>query len=123
VVDGTGEMVSTTRDLDSFIVALTSGKLLKPAQQNELAKTTDVSPDYGLGLQVQTLSCGVRIWGHSGIIPGFVTFMVTTPDAGKRLQLSATSAPTDGNPAYGAVIDAVFCQEQGFSLRQHQPKV
>ncbi|MFI6097110.1 serine hydrolase domain-containing protein [Lentzea sp. NPDC051213] len=106
---GAGEMVSTTRDLDTFIVALTSGKLLRPAQQKEIGRTTDVSPDYGLGLQVQTLSCGTRIWGHGGSIPGYVTFMVTTPDTGKRLQLSATSAPSAGNPAYGEIIDEGFC--------------
>ena len=62
------------------------------------------------------MSCGIRIWGHSGSIPGYLTFMVTTPDAGKRLQLCATSAPTDGNPAHGAVIDAVFCYQVDMDL-------
>jgi D-alanyl-D-alanine carboxypeptidase len=106
-----GEMVSTTQDLDTFIVALTSGKLLKPAQQKEIAKTTDVSPEYGLGLQVQTLPCGTKVVGHGGGIPGYSTDLLATPDNKKRLEISLTSAPVGGNPggAYKAVLDEVFC--------------
>ncbi len=106
-----GEMVSTTQDLDTFIVALTSGKLLKPAQQKELAKTTDVSPEYGLGLQVQTLPCGTKVVGHGGGIPGYASDLLTTPDNKKRLEMSLTSAPVDGNPgqAYNTLLNEVFC--------------
>lgn len=106
-----GEMVSTTQDLDTFIVALTSGKLLKPAQQKEIAKTTDVSPEYGLGLQVQTLPCGTKVVGHGGGIPGYSTDLLTTPDNKKRLEISLTSAPVGGNPgeAYKTILDEVFC--------------
>ncbi|HEX7304263.1 hypothetical protein [Lentzea sp.] len=35
-------MISTTQDLDTFVTALASGKLLKPAQQAELTRTTAV---------------------------------------------------------------------------------
>ncbi|WP_229813423.1 serine hydrolase domain-containing protein [Lentzea flava] len=106
-----GEMISTTRDLDTFIVALTSGKLLKPAQQQELVKTTPVSPDYGLGLSVQTLPCGTKVVGHGGGIPGYSSELLTTPDNKKRLELSATSAPTPGDPGpgYNAILNEVFC--------------
>lgn len=106
-----GEMVSTTKDLDTFIVALSSGKLLKPAQQRELSKTTDVSPDYGLGLSVQTLPCGTKVWGHGGGIPGYSTELMSTPDTKKRLELSATSGPTPGDPgdAVGKILNEVFC--------------
>ncbi|RSM74488.1 serine hydrolase [Amycolatopsis sp. WAC 01375] len=106
-----GEIISTTRDLDTFVVALASGKLLKPAQQRELSKTTTVSPEYGLGLQVQTLPCGSKVWGHGGGIPGYSSQLLTTPDTKKRLELSATSAPTGGdpNPALLKLLDEVFC--------------
>ncbi|WP_245743895.1 serine hydrolase domain-containing protein [Lentzea fradiae] len=106
-----GEMISTTRDLDTFVVALTSGKLLKPAQQRELTKTTEVSPDYGLGLVVQTLPCGTKVYGHSGGIPGYNTEMISTPDTKKRLELSATSSPQPGNPRepLNRLLTAVFC--------------
>ncbi len=106
-----GEVISTTRDLDTFGVALASGRLLRPAQQREIAKTTSVSPEYGLGLQVQTLPCGTKVWGHSGGIPGYSSQLLTTPDTRKRLELSATSAPTAGDPgdAYRKLLDEVFC--------------
>jgi D-alanyl-D-alanine carboxypeptidase len=110
VAGASGEIVSTTRDLDTFIVALTSGRLLKPAQQAELVKTTSVSPEYGLGLRIQTI-CGTPVWGHGGGIPGFSTELLTTPDNRRRLVLSATTAPARGNPgpALEKLQNEVFC--------------
>jgi D-alanyl-D-alanine carboxypeptidase len=106
-----GEMISTTRDLDTFITALSSGKLLKPAQQQEISKTTAVSPGYGLGLQVETLPCGTKVWGHGGGIPGYSSQLLTTPDSKKRFELNATSGPTEGNPgeAINKLLTEVFC--------------
>ncbi|MEV6239915.1 serine hydrolase domain-containing protein [Lentzea sp. NPDC051838] len=106
-----GEIVSTTRDLDTFVTALAAGKLLKPAQQQEISKTTAASPQYGLGLFVQTLPCGTKVWGHSGGIPGYSSQMLTTPDTKTRLELSATSAPVAGNPgdAFQKLLNGVFC--------------
>ncbi|MFI7120015.1 serine hydrolase domain-containing protein [Amycolatopsis sp. NPDC049868] len=106
-----GEIISTTRDLDTFGVALAGGRLLKLAQQKEIAKTTAVSPEYGLGLQVQTLPCGTEVWGHGGGIPGYSSQLLTTPDTHKRLELSVTSAPTAGNqnPAFAKLLAEVFC--------------
>jgi D-alanyl-D-alanine carboxypeptidase len=110
VTGASGEMISTTRDLDTFIVALTSGKLLKPAQQAELTRTTEISPAYGLGLRVQTV-CGTPVWGHGGGIPGFSTELFTTPDNRRRLVLSVTTAATRGNPgpALEKLRNEVFC--------------
>lgn len=106
-----GEMISTTRDLDTFVTALSSGRLLKPAQQQEISKTTAVSPEYGLGLQVQTLPCGTKVWGHGGGIPGYSSEMMTTPDSKKRFELNATSGPTAGDPgdAFNKILTEVFC--------------
>ncbi|ANN18867.1 serine hydrolase [Amycolatopsis orientalis] len=106
-----GEMISTTRDLDTFGVALASGRLLKPAQQQEITRTTAVSPGYGLGLQVETLPCGSKVWGHGGGIPGYSSQLLTTPDTTKRLELSVTSAPTggDADEALRKLLTEVFC--------------
>ncbi|MEV6239913.1 serine hydrolase domain-containing protein [Lentzea sp. NPDC051838] len=110
VAGASGEIISTTRDLDTFIVALSSGKLLRPAQQAELTRTTAVSPEYGLGLRIQQI-CGTPVWGHGGGIPGFSTEMFTTPDNRRRLVLSATTAATSGNPgpALEKLRNEVFC--------------
>ncbi|MDX3656702.1 serine hydrolase [Streptomyces sp. ID05-26A] len=106
-----GEMISTTRDLDTFITALSGGKLLKPAQQQEISKTTAVSPQYGLGLQVETLPCGTKVWGHGGGIPGYSSQLLSTPDSKKRFEMNATSGPTDGDPgdAFNKILTEVFC--------------
>jgi D-alanyl-D-alanine carboxypeptidase len=106
-----GEMISTTQDLDTFITALSSGKLLRPAQQAEISRTTAVSPQYGLGLQVETLPCGTEVWGHGGGIPGYSSQLLTTPDSKKRFELNATSGPTEGDPgeAFDKLLTEVFC--------------
>jgi D-alanyl-D-alanine carboxypeptidase len=106
-----GEMISTTRDLDTFVTALSSGRLLKPAQQQEISRTTAVSPEYGLGLQVRALPCGTEVWGHGGGIPGYSSEMMTTPDSKKRFEFNATSGPTQGDPgeAFNKLLTEVFC--------------
>ncbi|SDJ87269.1 D-alanyl-D-alanine carboxypeptidase [Lentzea albidocapillata subsp. violacea] len=105
-----GEMISTTRDLDTFLTALLAGKLLKPMQQKELTKTSAVSPDYGLGVAVASLPCGTKIYGHDGQIHGYGTMMVGSPN-GKRLELSITEAAGGGTPGdgYRRLLDQVFC--------------
>ncbi|SMC70329.1 serine hydrolase domain-containing protein [Lentzea albidocapillata] len=105
-----GEMISTTRDLDTFLTALLAGKLLEPVQQKELTKTSAVSPDYGLGVAVASLPCGTKIYGHDGQIHGYGTMMVGSPN-GKRLELSITEAADGGTPGdgYRRLLDQVFC--------------
>ncbi|MET9630124.1 serine hydrolase domain-containing protein, partial [Lentzea sp. NPDC006480] len=103
-----GEMISTTRDLDTFLNALLGGKLLKPAQQQELTRTTAASPDYGLGVSVAQLSC-TTIYGHDGLIHGYATMMVGTQD--KRVTLSITQAANGGTPGDAAfrLLEKVYC--------------
>ena len=104
-----GEMISTTRDLDTFLAALLGGKLLRPSQQQELTRTTAASPDYGLGVSVTPLSCGTTVYGHDGSIHGYAAMMVGT--SAKRLELSVTESATAGDPGdgYFKLLDTVFC--------------
>lgn len=104
-----GEMISTTRDLDMFLRALLAGKLLEPALQQELTRTTAVSPDYGLGISVTRLPCGTTVHGHDGSIHGYAALMLGTSD--KRLELSVTEAANGGDPGdgYRKLVEKVFC--------------
>lgn len=104
-----GEMISTTRDLDTFLRALLAGKLLKPAQQKELTRTTAASPDYGLGIGVVRLPCGTTVYGHDGLIPGYATVMLGTSE--KRFELSVTQAANNRDPGdgYHRLVEKVFC--------------
>ncbi|MGW4206413.1 serine hydrolase domain-containing protein [Lentzea sp. NPDC004789] len=106
-----GDIVTTTRDLDTFYRALLGGKLLKPAQQGELLKTTPASPEYGLGLFVQKAPCGTTIVGHTGSVPGFGSYAFYTPDLKRRAELSATAGLGTGDPApgYNALLNEIFC--------------
>ncbi|HEX8866283.1 MAG TPA: serine hydrolase domain-containing protein [Lentzea sp.] len=106
-----GDVVTTTRDLDTFYTALIGGKLLKPAQQAELTKTTPVSPQYGLGLFVQQTPCGTTVLGHTGSVPGFGSYAFYSPDLRRRAEVSATAGLGTGDPTpgYYGILNEVFC--------------
>ncbi|PWK80859.1 D-alanyl-D-alanine carboxypeptidase [Lentzea atacamensis] len=106
-----GNLVSTTKDLDTFFAALAGGRLLKHAQQRELTRTTAISPGYGLGVTVQVLPCGTTVWGHDGFVPGFGSLALTTPDTRKRAVLNVNTSAGEGDPSAGVekILGEVFC--------------
>jgi D-alanyl-D-alanine carboxypeptidase len=105
-----GEIISTTADLDTFTAALFAGRLLAPAQLTDMTTVSPADGAYGLGLSTNVLACGVRVWGHTGDVPGYDTLLASTRDGHLRLQLSLTTAtrqqPLQG---YRQLIDDVFC--------------
>ncbi|MEV4561408.1 serine hydrolase domain-containing protein [Kitasatospora sp. NPDC049285] len=111
-----GELISTTDDLARFQAALFGGRLLAPAQLAELTTTVpgDEFPPtrYGLGTEQLRLSC-TTVWGHSGGILGYASFVFGTRDGTRQLALSATPYdPAKGAVFYPAVvslIDHAFC--------------
>ncbi|RLU80644.1 peptidase [Streptomyces griseocarneus] len=89
---GEGEMISNTGDLDTFIAALFSGKLLpKPAldkmfelPSKDVRMLNDGSPaSYSMGLQAITLN-GVQMWGKTGERYGYNSAMFSTKDGKRR---------------------------------------
>ncbi|WP_186785995.1 serine hydrolase domain-containing protein [Paenibacillus agilis] len=85
-----GGMISTADDLNRFISALLSGKLLKHEQMKQLLDTVEFQDQskYGLGLLQVTLSNGVQLWGHTGGVHGFKTFTFATSDGKHAATLS-----------------------------------
>ena len=83
-----GEMISTTADLDRFVDALLDGRLLRPAQQEQLTATLPITDGYGLGIESDQLPCGVTVRGHGGGIPGYSSLMLSTGDTKTRLTMS-----------------------------------
>jgi D-alanyl-D-alanine carboxypeptidase len=77
-------MISSTRDLRTFISALVRGELL-PAPL--LAEMCTPHPDsgYGLGVFVQPAPGGGTLITHNGGIAGHAALMFSTPDAGRTL--------------------------------------
>lgn len=103
------EMISTAADLDRFLVALVSGRLLPPAQTAELFAvpavpahdgdddpTNDVPAHFGGGLA--RLAVGpVVFWGKTGDRPGYASGMGTTPDLSRRLVFSVNTLRMGGD--------------------------
>ncbi|WP_420822187.1 serine hydrolase [Streptomyces antioxidans] len=69
-----GTDTSTTHDLNRFYTALLGGRLLAPAQLDEMT-TTRPAPElgvrYGLGLGEIPLPCGGSYFGHPGELLGY----------------------------------------------------
>jgi D-alanyl-D-alanine carboxypeptidase len=101
-----GEIISTTRDLDTFFSALFSGKLLNEPEFTEM--TTPLPPEmienlpmgigYGLGIMKLQNDNDLDLWGHGAGIPGYATLAATTRDLSARVQLSFTIGDKDFGP-------------------------
>ncbi|MEV0633607.1 serine hydrolase domain-containing protein [Streptomyces sp. NPDC050619] len=105
---GSGEMISSSADLNRFYTSLLRGRLLPPEQLKEM-KTTVRSKGangYGLGLVDRELSCGVHVWGHDGGIHGSNSDAVTTSDGRHSLAFNFNG---DWSGDSDAVIEAEFC--------------
>ncbi|MFC3898799.1 serine hydrolase domain-containing protein [Lentzea rhizosphaerae] len=78
-----GDMISTTKDLRTFIVALVRGELL-PAPLLEEMLTPHPKVGYGLGVFVQETGGG-KVITHNGGALGHGALMYSTPDGSKTL--------------------------------------
>jgi D-alanyl-D-alanine carboxypeptidase len=118
LVFAAGDMISTTRDLQTFFSALMSGKLL-PAPLLAEMRTPYQQSGFGLGVRVQDLGpCGGTLYFHNGNTIGYGVLMYSTPDGSKTLTASITGVDTEVDLAkeYPKALDkllkAVFCGEQ-----------
>ncbi|WP_277829609.1 serine hydrolase domain-containing protein [Speluncibacter jeojiensis] len=108
-----GQMISTNSDLDEFFTALLAGRLLPPAQLEQMRTTVPMGVGgarYGLGIVSRPLSCGGVYWGHGGDLPGFETRGGAT-DSGRAANIAITAVPADDAVA-GAVekvVDTALC--------------
>jgi CubicO group peptidase (beta-lactamase class C family) len=87
---GASVFVSTPSDLVRFGMAISSGKLLKPATVESLQTSQRLASgeetDYGLGWQVKTIALAgkpTRLVGHNGeSLGGMVASLITFPEYG-----------------------------------------
>ncbi|MEU1549744.1 serine hydrolase domain-containing protein [Nocardia sp. NPDC005745] len=83
-----GDMISTTQDLQTFISALMSGKLLPAPLLAEMCNphaTPLPGMGYGLGVFVQDTASGGTVITHNGGAAGHAALMFSTPDGSKTL--------------------------------------
>lgn len=99
--DNTENLISTTADMNTFYRALLGGELLRPAELNQMQRTTEIDeqteaiwPDgrYGLGLVKRPLACGGEYWSHGGGDAGYITSDGVTPDGKRSAVVSQTTA-------------------------------
>ncbi|SED37113.1 serine hydrolase [Streptomyces sp. TLI_105] len=111
IAGAAGEIISDSRDLQTFYSALLKGRLLTKGGLKEMTTTVPISPDYpnvgyGLGLMKDKLSCGVEIWGHGGGIHGSSSLAQVTRDGEHSL---AGNFNADWAGSAQKVIEAEFC--------------
>ncbi|MEV0646148.1 serine hydrolase domain-containing protein [Phytomonospora sp. NPDC050363] len=105
-VSSAGDMISTTKDLHTFVSALMGGRLLPAALLAEMRTPHPKSGDfrYGLGLFVEDIDCGVTVFHHNGGFAGWAALMYSTPDGGTTLTASLTIG--DGELDFAAAAQA-----------------
>ncbi|MGP4017792.1 serine hydrolase domain-containing protein [Saccharopolyspora sp. 5N708] len=101
-----GDMISTTKDLHTFISALMGGRLLPAPLLAEMRTPHPKSGDfhYGLGLFVEDTDCGGTVFHHNGGFAGWAALMYSTPDGSTTLTASLTNG--DAELDFAAVAQA-----------------
>lgn len=111
-----GAIISSARDLDTFYSALLSGKLMSAARLGEMERFSrvDSTTAYGLGLRRRELSCGVSVYGHTGVVQGYYTYAFATKDGSRSVAAVATTSNNGKvQDAMGGVLDSAFCGKDG----------
>jgi D-alanyl-D-alanine carboxypeptidase len=116
-------VISTTEDVNRFLRALMSGRLLKPAQLREMQTTRLAEPfaavwdepGYGLGLMRRRLPCGGWAWFHGGGWWNAITDNAVTADGRRSVTvflagtLEPGQDPTAQARASARLIDNALC--------------
>ncbi|MFI6559663.1 serine hydrolase domain-containing protein [Streptomyces sp. NPDC050534] len=115
-----GAVISSTRDLNTFLSALLGGRLMSPAQLKEMERMVPVngSQSYGLGLRSRHLSCGVSVYGHTGAVQGYYTYAFATKDG--RRSLSALANVSNNGRVLNTMLgtlESAFCGKKAKDVR------
>ncbi|MET9553362.1 serine hydrolase domain-containing protein [Streptomyces sp. NPDC006645] len=110
VFGASGEMISTTRDLNRFVAALLDGTLVPGRLLDEMREPGVESATYGLGLDWFDTTCGIRVYGNDGDALAYQAWSYSTDDGRRQATIGLTSnRPADPTPAVHALLDDVFC--------------
>lgn len=107
-----GALISSTRDLDTFLSALLRGRLTSAAQLRQMEHMLPVNSTqaYGLGLRRRDLSCGVSVYGHTGAVQGYYTYAFATKDGWRTLTALVNTSNNGAvhNTMLGT-LESAFC--------------
>ncbi|MER6916926.1 serine hydrolase domain-containing protein [Streptomyces sp. NPDC000594] len=93
-----GDLISTTADLERFMVALFRGRVVPEPQLKEMFTVPPgiEGATRSAGLQVFTLH-GKEVWGKTGARPGYATVIAATRDLSRTLVYSVNSTDAKGD--------------------------
>jgi D-alanyl-D-alanine carboxypeptidase len=108
-----GDMISTTADLEKFLVALFRGEVVpKPLLKKEMLTVADApGATMSAGLTLQKLPDGREVWFKTGSRPGYSTGIGATENLSFTLvySVNATDAKSSGgNPVVDRIIQAAL---------------
>ncbi|MFE1377377.1 serine hydrolase domain-containing protein [Streptomyces sp. NPDC058740] len=121
-----GAIISTPADLNTFTSALLRGRLLSAPMLDAMTTVTPTDTTntrfYGLGLRRYDLSCGTRVYGHTGTVQGFYTYAFSTRDGRRSLSAMAnTSNHGAANTALMGTLEAAFCGKKPTTAKSAAP--
>ncbi len=96
-----GAMVSSAEDLHELFTALFDGRIVSVSSVEQMTAGTR----YGLGLELFEWTHGLV--GHSGVIPGYVTFVRHDVATGRTAFSVSTGPDIDQRPAVAPLFDAL----------------
>ncbi|MET9827712.1 serine hydrolase domain-containing protein [Streptomyces sp. NPDC006385] len=119
-----GAVISTTRDLNTFLSALLGGRLTSRAQLAQMQRWVPAggTQAYGLGLRRRDLSCGISVYGHTGAVQGYYTYAFASKD-GERSLAALANTSNNGtvlNTMLGT-LESAFCGKKAKSGRSSAP--
>ncbi|MEU2392048.1 serine hydrolase domain-containing protein [Streptomyces sp. NPDC007369] len=92
-----GDMISTTRDLERFVVALFRGQVVPEPQLAEMFTVPDVpGATHAAALERHVIN-GQEVWGKTGARPGYHTVIAATRDLSRTLVYSVNSTDAKGD--------------------------
>jgi D-alanyl-D-alanine carboxypeptidase len=99
---GSGGVISTVKEINTFYASLLRGQLLTPASLSEMKGR--VYADYGLGLEHWNDRCTNGFYyGHSGDVPGYGTIAIGSADGNRQLAVSVAYPPSPLLPRPSAI--------------------
>lgn len=110
VMGASGEMISSTSDLNRFFAALLGGRLLPANLLAEMKRSGVEDGRYGLGLAWRNTTCDVPVYGNDGDALAYQAWSYSTEDGHRQVTVALTP-DFHGNvdEAVDALLDKAIC--------------
>ncbi|MFI5692160.1 serine hydrolase domain-containing protein [Kribbella sp. NPDC051586] len=105
-----GDIISTTHDLNRFFAALLGGDLLPARLLHEMKQAGTEDGTYGLGLSWHNTVCDIPVYGNDGDALAYQAYSFSTADTRRQATIAVTPhLPTNPDDTVNAFLDKAFC--------------